>query len=104
IAEKYARCNNAGALWAHGEWNPDWEPRFNTWKNRGPSSKFQVQPNPLPMSTSSCNNDIPSSGHTAGMNAGLMDGSVRFLNQGLSANTWWFACTPSGGETLGSDW
>jgi prepilin-type N-terminal cleavage/methylation domain-containing protein len=104
IAEKYARCNNSGTLWAHGEWNPAWEPRFNTWQNRGPSSKFQVQPAPKPATTSSCDNLRPSSGHTAGMNTLLMDGSVRFLSQGISPNTWWFACTPDGGETLGSDW
>ncbi len=104
IAEKYARCNNSGTLWAHGEWNPAWEPRFNTWQNRGPSSKFQVQPNPSPMTTSSCNNIVPQSGHSGGMNAGLMDGSVRFLSAGIDANTWWFACTPNGGEVLGSNW
>jgi prepilin-type processing-associated H-X9-DG protein len=42
--------------------------------------------------------------HTGGMNTGLADGSVRSLNNGLSGQTWWFACTPSGGDLLGSDW
>jgi len=105
IAEKYARCDSNdghGNLWAHGQWNPSWEPRFNTWWNRGPSSMFQVQPNPA--NSSVCDSTRPSSGHTAGMNTMLMDGSVRFLAQGLSSTTWWFACTPNGGETLGSDW
>jgi hypothetical protein len=104
VAEKYARCNGSGTLWAHGEWNPAWEPRFNTWENRGPSSLFVVQPAPNPQNTSSCPLATPTSGHTAGMNAMLMDGSVRFLAQGLSSTTWWFACTPNGGEVLGSDW
>jgi prepilin-type N-terminal cleavage/methylation domain-containing protein len=104
VVEKYSRCNGSGTLWAHGEWNPAWEPRFNTWWNRGPSSKFQVQPSPNPQNTSSCDPVRPSSGHTSGMNALLMDGSVRFLNQSLSNNTWWWACTPAGGETLGNDW
>ena len=104
IAEKYSRCNNSGTLWAHGQWNPAWEPRFNTWQNRGPSSKFQVQPSPNPSTTSSCDNTRPSSSHTAGMNTMLMDGSVRFLSGTISANTWWQACTPNGGEVLGSDW
>jgi len=103
-AEKYARCNNSGTLWAHGEWNPQWEPRFNTWENRGPSSKFQVQPSPSPATTSSCDNTRPASSHTGGMNTLLMDGSVRFLSQSVSANTWWAACTPQGGEVLGSNW
>jgi prepilin-type processing-associated H-X9-DG protein len=32
------------------------------------------------------------------------DGSVRFITQALSASTWWQACTPDAGDTLGSDW
>jgi prepilin-type N-terminal cleavage/methylation domain-containing protein len=42
--------------------------------------------------------------HTAGINCGMGDGSVRFTNQGVSAITWFAACTPTGGEVLGSDW
>jgi len=104
ISEKYSRCNGQGNLWGHGEWNPAWEPRFNSWANRGPSSKFQVQPMPNPASSSSCDYYRPSSSHTSGMNTLLMDGSVKFLQQSIDANTWWFACTPAGGETLGSNW
>ena len=104
VAEKYARCNNSGTLWAHGQWNPAWEPRFNTYSNRGLTSKFQVQPAPNPATTSSCDNTRPSSAHAGGMNVLLMDGSVRFLSPAITANTWWAACTPAGGETLGSDW
>jgi prepilin-type N-terminal cleavage/methylation domain-containing protein/prepilin-type processing-associated H-X9-DG protein len=104
VAEKYSRCNGQGTLWAHGQWNPGWEPRFNTWANRGPSSKFQVQPTPNPASTSSCDYNRPASGHSGGTNVMLMDGSVRFLTASISPNTWWFACTPAGGEALGSDW
>jgi len=38
------------------------------------------------------------------MNVGIGDGSVRFLAQGISANTWAAALTPDGGEVLGSNW
>ena len=104
VAEKYARCNNSGTLWGHGAWNPAWEPRFNSWVNRGPSSKFQVQPTPNPATTSSCDNVRPQTAHPGGMNVLLMDGSVRNVSQAISNNTWWSACTPAGGEVLGADW
>jgi prepilin-type N-terminal cleavage/methylation domain-containing protein/prepilin-type processing-associated H-X9-DG protein len=42
--------------------------------------------------------------HTGGINAGMGDGSVRFVAQGISGNTWYWACTPQGGEVLGPDW
>jgi prepilin-type N-terminal cleavage/methylation domain-containing protein len=42
--------------------------------------------------------------HTAGINAGMGDGSVKFISQGISQATWFYACTPSSGEVLGSDW
>jgi prepilin-type N-terminal cleavage/methylation domain-containing protein len=48
--------------------------------------------------------DRANSYHTAGINAGLGDGSVRFVTQGISATTWWYALTPSGGEVLANDW
>jgi hypothetical protein len=70
----------------------------------GPASKFLVQPaNPL-ATNGGCDRRWSSSGHTAGMNVGLADGSVRFLAQAVSGTTWWAACTPAGGEILGSDW
>jgi prepilin-type processing-associated H-X9-DG protein len=42
--------------------------------------------------------------HTGGINVGMADGSVRMLSSGVSAATWFAACTPGGGEVLGSDW
>jgi hypothetical protein len=38
------------------------------------------------------------------VNVGLADGSVRFVNNGISATTWWAAGTFGSGEVLGSDW
>jgi prepilin-type N-terminal cleavage/methylation domain-containing protein len=42
--------------------------------------------------------------HTAGINCAMGDGSVRFTTQGVSATTWFAACTPQTGDILGSDW
>jgi prepilin-type N-terminal cleavage/methylation domain-containing protein len=116
VTEKYARCNGSGTLWAHGEWNPAWEPRFNTWQATGVQvagsvgvatgamAKFQVQPSPNPATSSSCNNLMPATGHTSGINVLLMDASVRNVSQSISVATWIAACTPSNGDLLGSDW
>jgi prepilin-type N-terminal cleavage/methylation domain-containing protein/prepilin-type processing-associated H-X9-DG protein len=70
----------------------------------GTASKFQVQPQKFLNSPGPCDKRLASSGHTGGMNVALGDGSVRFLSAGTSPATWWAACTPAGGETLGSDW
>lgn len=42
--------------------------------------------------------------HTAVINAALADGSVRTISPSISGNTFYYACTPNGGEVLGSDW
>ncbi len=111
MTEKYSRCTNAvytegGNAWAR--WPVTFDPVFpcfawNLWNPSavGPSSKFQVQPLPF---RGNCDPTLASSPHTGGINAGLLDGSVRFLSQSISGQTWWAACTPAGGEVLGGDW
>jgi prepilin-type N-terminal cleavage/methylation domain-containing protein/prepilin-type processing-associated H-X9-DG protein len=42
--------------------------------------------------------------HTGGINCGMGDGSVRFVNGAISGTTWYAASTPASGEVLGSDW
>jgi prepilin-type processing-associated H-X9-DG protein len=42
--------------------------------------------------------------HTGGINVALADGSVKFVGQSISGNTWFAACTPQGGEILAGDW
>jgi len=60
---------------------------------------FQVQPN-----MAQCSAYLPSTGHTAGINVALCDGSVRFVAQGISSASWWTVVTPNGGDLPGSDW
>jgi len=104
VAEKYANnCTGTGAgngsLWAHGSWNPSWEPRFNSSQYRGLGTIFQVQPPP----GNQCFANRLQAYHNGGMNVGLMDGSVRFITNSITPATWWAACTPRGGEPLGND-
>jgi prepilin-type N-terminal cleavage/methylation domain-containing protein len=109
FAEKLARCNATGCLWA---W-PDnsapptigstWVPifaieQFSTVAT-GPASIFQVQP-----TLSACDPTRTSTPHSSGLQVCLADGSVRSLAPSLSGATWWAACTRVGNDTLGSDW
>jgi hypothetical protein len=48
--------------------------------------------------------NVASTMHTAGINADMADGSVRFVAQGVSPTTWWNALTANRGDVLGSDW
>jgi prepilin-type N-terminal cleavage/methylation domain-containing protein len=106
FAEKYGYCavgnaNNTGSLWYRNNgWTSTWGPYFNA-RLAGPIYTFQVKP--LPINTN-CEYRLPSSGHTGGIVVGMGDGSSRLVSQGVSPITWWSACTPSGGEVLGSDW
>ena len=128
--EKYARCTNTtmlpqfqdgGTAWAYGGAAPfPWLPppmtpvkMFGTgfcvpaFANQGapnaigPQSIFQVQPTPF---LGNCYPTRAATGHAAGMQAGLADGSVRTLSRSLSGATWAAAVTRAGGEVMGSDW
>jgi hypothetical protein len=65
----------------------------------GPSY-FQIQPKPSGQG-SDC---LASTGHTASIQCGMGDGSVRGVSQGVSPQSWWNALTPANGDLLGSDW
>ena len=72
------------------------------WEINGYSQclKFQVQP----MWNNGCDSARAQSGHTAGINVCLGDGSVRFVSAGVSAATWAIVCHPTDGLVAGSDW
>jgi prepilin-type N-terminal cleavage/methylation domain-containing protein/prepilin-type processing-associated H-X9-DG protein len=48
--------------------------------------------------------NLPSTGHTGGIQVAMFDGSVHLAAQGISPGTWWYAWTPNYGDILGSDW
>jgi prepilin-type N-terminal cleavage/methylation domain-containing protein/prepilin-type processing-associated H-X9-DG protein len=45
----------------------------------------------------------PSCNHPGGVNVGLADGSVRYIKDSLSYQTWWSLGTRNGAETMSSD-
>jgi prepilin-type N-terminal cleavage/methylation domain-containing protein len=63
------------------------------------SVPFQVAP-----AVGNCNVLITQGGHTGTMQVGLGDGSCRGVSAGVSASTWYLACTPNDGNPLPADW
>jgi prepilin-type N-terminal cleavage/methylation domain-containing protein len=119
FAEKFGRCNLSlppGKDWNGTYW--DWGWVYQPWylgspffacdyygtypAAVGPSSIFQPAPNPW--QGPACDPSRAQAPRSAGIMTLLGDASVRLVSTGVSPATWWAACTPSGGETLGSDW
>jgi prepilin-type N-terminal cleavage/methylation domain-containing protein len=99
-----------------GYW-PDWGSVFassEAGEPTGAGAMFQVQPrygctyfDPYQGATVAGGCGLGSnanSPHTAGINAAMGDGSVRFVTAGVNPNTWWAVLTPNAGDTIGSDW
>ncbi len=106
FSEKYGSCgaSNCGSLWYRNNFSSTYGPYFNVRLQSGGSNvPFQVKPTPY-SNASVCEYRLPTSPHTGGIMVLMGDGSTRLVSQGISQATWWYACTPSGGETLGSDW
>jgi prepilin-type N-terminal cleavage/methylation domain-containing protein len=64
---------------------------------------YPEQPRTTP-NPGECDSSLPQTPHRSGMLVALVDGSVRSLSPGITAETFWAAVTPAGGEVLGSDW
>jgi Protein of unknown function (DUF1559) len=111
FAEKYGYCavgnaNNTGSLWYRNNYTSTWGPYFNVrmMSGTGPfANNIAFQVKPLPIATN-CEYRLPSTPHTGGIMVLLGDGSIRSVSSSVSQTTWYAACTPSGGETLGADW
>ncbi len=94
FTERYRLCRGTPCGWGYPGLS-DWTPTF-AYLSAG---KFQVTP-----ADAECNPALPQSPHPGGIQASLGDGSVRFVADTISPQTWWHACTPAGGEPLGEDW
>ena len=106
--EKVAVCSNpssgnGGTRWAargKGPWMATIGDVESTGKHLSPTLVPQVgvgRPD-------ACDWFNPSSSHTAGLNVGLGDGSVRFISSGVSQLTFNMALVPDDGLVLGPDW
>jgi prepilin-type N-terminal cleavage/methylation domain-containing protein len=111
ISEKYAQCFNnnypaGGNYWGYyftgsnlQPFHPGYAISWNGY-SFGPASKFLVQPRPY---NGGCDPTMASSPHSGGIQIALADGSVRFLSSQVTLYTWWYLCTPAGGEVLPPD-
>ena len=80
---------------------PRSNPNFRQNYNGGVPNPGGIQAGARPRA---CDYRRPQALHTGVMLAGLADGSVRSVTGSVSALTWSYACTPTGGEVLASDW
>src|SRR5262245_24261976 len=108
FAEKYAVCTlgssqystTGGSLWAWRNADATFSPTFASF-NTGPGSVFQTRPAYDAIHTEgTCDPTRASTGHPAGIQVGLADGSVRGLAPTTSPNVWWALCTPAGNEAV----
>ncbi|SRR5260370_4657909 len=93
FSERYQMCNGDPNAWGYAAIYT-WAPMF-MYYNQG---KFQTRPD-----QKQCNPALAQSPHSGGINVGMADGSVRFVADFVSPETWYHACTPAGGEPLGND-
>jgi len=87
---------------------PDWGPMVhspNYGSPQGPSMSppFYVTPKMVDW-RANCDGGKGASPHTANINVGLADGSVRSVGQSVSSATWWYALTPFSGDIVGGNW
>lgn len=91
---RYQMCREQPCGWGYAGDYP-WAPAF-AWQT---TAKFQPTPSPA-----ECDPDRAQGMMSAGINVGMADGSTRLVSRDISPQTWWYACTPNGGEVLGNDW
>jgi prepilin-type N-terminal cleavage/methylation domain-containing protein len=125
FAERYKYCNPSSGghtdpVWAAQPWNTPngpwavagfgWTTSQGRYGNMWPwgtsgyypdfNQGIPFQTEPLP---SACNWYVLQANHNV-MNAGLGDGSVKSVSQGINTQTWWYACVPDDGNPMPSDW
>jgi prepilin-type processing-associated H-X9-DG protein len=94
FAERFQLCRGEPCAWAYSAAST-WAPAFDLYS----TDRFQSRATPT-----DCDSARTQALHDGVMNVAMADGSVRALSPALTETTWKAACTPAGGEVLGSDW
>jgi hypothetical protein len=93
-AERYQMCKETPCAWGYPGISY-WSPMFAHYS----LGKFQLRPG-----QKECNPALAQTPHAAGIPVCLGDGSVRYVSNAVSPETWSDACTPADGKPLGNDW
>jgi prepilin-type N-terminal cleavage/methylation domain-containing protein/prepilin-type processing-associated H-X9-DG protein len=107
----YNNCLTTGGVTPNnviGTTSGDWPIGAAWWWGRSGQTRYNhvMPPNTYNCSFGGDNSDsdddaiTASSRHSGGINAVMMDGSVRFVKGSVSPNTWWALATMAGGEVL----
>jgi type II secretory pathway pseudopilin PulG len=101
LMERFAQAYlNPGTSTATATQHPWWGGAGQVLISPTNSSPFmQVQP-----ALAAANDLLPQGMSAGGMQVAMADGSIRTVNPGVSANTWYIACGPNDGLVLPSDW
>jgi len=104
FTERFSQANNTARVWGNATAAVAYSAAVGT---ANPSTLF------LPTTTSGFQQKVavtaafptaPQGCSSGVLQVGLCDGSVRSLSAGVAPGTFYNACTPAGGEVLGSNW
>src|SRR5262245_9110468 len=104
---EHLRLTNNQYRYADGFW-PDWHGVIYSAELGdpvGPTTLPTMQTGPIVQGGRAVNMDPRSaaSGHEAGGNVAMGDGSVRFVTSSVSGASWWAAITPASRDIIGND-
>jgi prepilin-type N-terminal cleavage/methylation domain-containing protein/prepilin-type processing-associated H-X9-DG protein len=109
-----ASCQSSTTVWLENNVTPAWDQKGAEWleHNCGQGGCYSHINTPNKKACVFSGDTAPhsyytmigaSSNHPSGVNVGFLDGSVRFIKDSVSPNTWWAIATKAGGEIVSSD-
>jgi len=110
FTEAYAACNgyggNLGNLWAYPgiDWSWQWTPVIANTRSFGAGTgSIALQLPQFQPTAAACQKPLAQTAHSSSIVAGMGDGSVRTVNQGVTFASWYGALVPNDGNPLGSN-